>query len=84
MVEPLVYTPEECAERAKLHVETIVRKCRSGELRATKPAGQWRIYVEDFELWLRACEPYGADIHRRRGRLAPVRGGFREMMAENR
>lgn len=73
-------TPDQCAELAQLHPETIVRKCRSGEIKATKPAGQWRIYGEDFERWLRDCEPREVGIGRPRRRLAPVRGGFRELM----
>jgi excisionase family DNA binding protein len=80
-VTPLVYTPEECAELAQLHPETIVRMCRRGELKATKPAGRWRIYREDFERWLRECEPRDPGIgHAPRRRLQAVRGGFRELL----
>jgi len=39
----MMYTPEQAAAIAQLHPETIVRMCRRGELRATKPAGRWRI-----------------------------------------
>lgn len=36
-------TPEEAAERAKLHPQTIRRMCARGELHALKLAGKWRI-----------------------------------------
>ena len=78
-------TPEQCASAAQLHPETILRKCRSGELRATKPAGQWRIYPGDFDRWLRECEPREVGIGQPRRRLRPVAsGGFRELMGEGR
>jgi excisionase family DNA binding protein len=77
-------TPDECAHLARLNVETILRKCRSGEIRATKPAGQWRIYAEDFDRWLRDCEPREVGIGRPRRRLASVRGGMREALEAGR
>lgn len=53
----VLLTPEQVAERTHLCVATVRRKCQTGELRATKPAGQWRIYEEALEEWLRASEP---------------------------
>ena len=50
-------TPAQVAEMTQLTVETVQEKCRVGELRATKPAGRWRIYPDALEEWLRACEP---------------------------
>lgn len=82
---PELMTPKQCAELAQLHPETIVRKCLSGELKATKPAGQWRIYAADFDRWLRECEPREVGIGRPRRRLRAVAsGGLREMLAESR
>ncbi len=56
MSAPLL-TAEEVAKRTHLCVTTVRRKCQTGELRATKPAGQWRIYEEALEEWLLASEP---------------------------
>jgi excisionase family DNA binding protein len=50
-------TPEEVAEQTRLCVTTIRRKCQTGELRASKPAGRWRIEAEAVEEWLHATEP---------------------------
>lgn len=72
---PELITADDAAKLAHLHVETIVRKCRAGEIRATKPAGQWRIYAEDFTRWLRDCEPKEVGIGIPRRRLRPVRSG---------
>ncbi|MGH3042654.1 MAG: helix-turn-helix domain-containing protein [Gaiellaceae bacterium] len=52
-------TPEEVAEQTKLCVATIRRKCQTGELRASKPAGRWRIDPEAVKEWLHASEPQG-------------------------
>lgn len=72
---PDLMRPETCAEIAHLHVETILRKCRSGELPATKPAGQWRIYADGFARWLRECEPREVGVGRPRRRVRAVRSG---------
>jgi excisionase family DNA binding protein len=50
-------TPEEVAEQTRLCVATIRRKCQTGELRASKPAGRWRIDPEAVKEWLQASEP---------------------------
>lgn len=50
-------TPEEVAEKTQLCVATIRRKCQCGELRASKPAGRWRIDSRDLDEWLSANEP---------------------------
>jgi len=76
----MMYTPEQAAAIAQLHPETIVRMCRRGELRATKPAGRWRIYREDFERWLLDCEPRDAGIGAPRRRARRVSGGFRDLL----
>jgi excisionase family DNA binding protein len=52
-------TPEQVAQQTQLCVVTIRRKCQTGELRASKPAGRWRIDSEAVEEWLRANEPKG-------------------------
>ena len=50
-------TPEEVAKQTRLCVATIRRKCRTGELRASKPAGRWRIAPEAVTEWIHASEP---------------------------
>jgi excisionase family DNA binding protein len=50
-------TPEEVAVQTRLCVATIRRKCQTGELRASKPAGRWRIHPDAVREWLHASEP---------------------------
>lgn len=50
-------TPEQAATLTQLSLATIQRKCRSGEIEATKPAGQWRIEASALEAWLDGCRP---------------------------
>ena len=65
-------TPEEVAEQTRLCVATIRRKCQTGELRASKPAGRWRIAPDAVAEWLNANEP------------EPVPGVLRPPPAESR
>lgn len=47
--EPTKYlTPAEVADILRLKPYHVVNLCRSGELRATKPFGQWRIAEADL------------------------------------
>jgi excisionase family DNA binding protein len=50
-------TPEEVAKQTRLCVATVRRKCQTGELRASKPAGRWRIAPEAVKEWIHASEP---------------------------
>jgi excisionase family DNA binding protein len=44
---PDVCSPEEAAEALGVHVKTVRRACRRGELRAARLGSVWRIRAED-------------------------------------
>jgi excisionase family DNA binding protein len=73
-------TPDEAAAITKLSVDTIRAKCKSGELHATKPAGQWRIHEDSLADWLRACEPEPGVIEPTRARVTGREGSLRILM----
>lgn len=50
-------SPTQIASETDLSPITIRRLCASGELRATKLGGQWRIYEDSYIEWLQAGEP---------------------------
>jgi len=42
-------TTEEAAELLRMHVRTVQRLIRDGEIRAFKVGGRWKIPVEEIE-----------------------------------
>ncbi|MBV8940549.1 MAG: helix-turn-helix domain-containing protein [Solirubrobacterales bacterium] len=65
--EPLL-TCSEAAERARVHIETIRRAVRRGELPASRAGRCLRIAVRDLEAWLKApkAQQQSASLVRRR------------------
>lgn len=47
-----VMTPLEAAEYLSLHVRTIYRLARSGEIPARKVGGRWRFRKDVLDKWL--------------------------------
>ncbi|MCB0051152.1 MAG: helix-turn-helix domain-containing protein, partial [Caldilinea sp.] len=45
-------TPEDVAHRLQVHVETVLRWARAGELRGAKLARQWRFTAADVEAFV--------------------------------
>lgn len=47
-------TPEDVAHRLQVHVETVLRWARAGELQGAKLARQWRFTPTDVEAFIAA------------------------------
>jgi len=45
-------TPEEVAQQAHLHVDTVKRMLRSGQMPGYKIGNQWRIKLTELNEWL--------------------------------
>ena len=56
----------ECAERLSVHYMTVYRYVRTGMLPATKSGSEWRVSIDDLEVFTR-----GTDPSRGRRRRAP-------------
>ncbi len=50
-------TPEDVAHRLQVHVETVLRWARAGELRGAKLARQWRFTAADVEAFVATHRP---------------------------
>ena len=48
----MIYTIEECADLLKVSVSTVRKLIASGELKAFKVGGQWRIRKEDLDSYI--------------------------------
>lgn len=46
------YTPVEIAFILKLHIDTIRRYIRTGDLKASKFRGMWRVHQEDLKTFI--------------------------------
>ena len=46
-------TPEEVAQKLKLHPTTIKRLLRTGQLPGYKVVGSWRINPTELEAWMK-------------------------------
>ena len=46
-------TPEEVAEKLRLHPETVKRLLRQGKLPGYKIEGSWRVNAEDLQEWMK-------------------------------
>ena len=46
-------TPEEVAQKLRLHPDTIARLLRTGKLPGYKVAGSWRINPTELEDWMK-------------------------------
>lgn len=51
---PDVCTVKQIAEFLQLHIDTVKRALRVGELKGFKIGKEWRIYREDIEKWIKA------------------------------
>ena len=47
-------TPEDVAHKLQVHVETVLRWARTGELQGAKLARQWRFTTADVEAFIAA------------------------------
>ncbi len=45
-------SPEEVAQKAHLHVDTVKRLLRRGEMPGYKIGNQWRIKLSELDAWL--------------------------------
>lgn len=62
---PVLYTPEEAAQKLKVTRRSIYAWLRSGRLRGLRAGDQWRIAEDDLMAFLRGQEP---KARRQRGR----------------
>lgn len=46
-------TPEEVAQKLKLHPDTVARLLRQGKIPGYKVAGSWRISPTELEEWMK-------------------------------
>jgi len=51
-----VMTPREAAEYLSIHVRTIYRLAKHGEIPSRKVGGSWRFKKEALDLWLSGRE----------------------------
>ena len=51
---PVMYRPQEIAERCQVSTRTVMRAIRSGQLRASRlgARGAYRVRPEDLEAWI--------------------------------
>jgi|WetSurMetagenome_2_1015567.scaffolds.fasta_scaffold04244_4 excisionase family DNA binding protein len=49
-LEGKVFTPEEAAERSGVNPDTMRRLCRTGKIRASKPAGSKSYFILGVDL----------------------------------
>lgn len=51
---PVMYRPQEIAERCQVSMGTVMRAIRSGQLRASRlgSRGAYRVRPEDLEAWI--------------------------------
>lgn len=52
--EPDLMTPAEAAEKLRVKPWFITQRCRSGEIRATKPGKSWLIKRDDLDAYIEA------------------------------
>lgn len=52
-------SPKQASEHVGVHVETVAKALREGELRGyqRKPNGRWRIAIEDVDAWIKGEPP---------------------------
>lgn len=62
--EPDLMTPAEAAARLRVKPWFITERCRSGEIRATKPGKSWLIKRDDLEAYIESHfnRPAGEDV----------------------
>ena len=53
---PVMYRPQEIADRCQISTRTVMRAIRSGQLRASRlgARGAYRVRPEDLEAWILA------------------------------
>jgi len=54
MPEPRFYTVAEAADILRMKPKTVWLMCKEHKIPATKPAGQWLIYADEFDAWVAA------------------------------
>ena len=68
-------TPDDVAEIAQLHPETVRRLMREGKIPGKRMGGSWRISVRKFEEWLEADEPITLEQPSNSGRRSRATAG---------
>lgn len=61
-VHPVLMTPEEAADMLRVHRTTVYRLIESGELRASRIGGQWRIAEATLLELLNGGQAPGAEV----------------------
>jgi excisionase family DNA binding protein len=74
---PVMYRPQEIADRCQISTRTVMRAIRSGQLRASRlgARGAYRVRPEDLEAWIVATTVLPPLSSAYRLQTDPIRGG---------